>query len=186
MVTFEGWTLPGVIGAGAAQTMMNLHGVRPGERVLMLGTGNVGLVVSYQLKQAGCDVVALVDAAPRVGPATACTRRKDRPHRRALLPLAHHQARRGHRPRDRRHHRPVDSHFSCPRHRGALRRRHHLRGRWPLALCPSSSRWTDFARSWTTARRAVRSPWWTTAARRASRASLPQATSRASRRRPRP
>ena len=29
MVTFEGWTLPGVIGAGAAQTMMNLHGVKP-------------------------------------------------------------------------------------------------------------------------------------------------------------
>ena len=27
MVTFPGWTLPGVIGAGAAQTMMNLHGV---------------------------------------------------------------------------------------------------------------------------------------------------------------
>lgn len=25
MVTFPGWTLPGVIGAGAAQTMMNLH-----------------------------------------------------------------------------------------------------------------------------------------------------------------
>ena len=25
MVTFDGWTLPGVIGAGAAQTMMNLH-----------------------------------------------------------------------------------------------------------------------------------------------------------------
>ena len=67
MVTFEGWTLPGVIGAGAAQTMMNLHGVRPGDRVLMLGTGNVGLVVSYQLEQAGCKVVALVDAAPRVG-----------------------------------------------------------------------------------------------------------------------
>ena len=67
MVTFEGWTLPGVIGAGAAQTKMNLHGVRPGDRVLMLGTGNVGLVVSYQLEQAGCKVVALVDAAPRVG-----------------------------------------------------------------------------------------------------------------------
>ena len=26
VVTFPGWTLPGVIGAGAAQTMMNLHG----------------------------------------------------------------------------------------------------------------------------------------------------------------
>lgn len=67
MVTFPGWTLPGVIGAGAAQTMMNLHHIKAGERILMLGTGNVGLVVSFQLMQAGCDVVALVDAAPRVG-----------------------------------------------------------------------------------------------------------------------
>lgn len=66
-VPFKGWTLPGVIGAGAAQTMVNLHGIQPGRRVLMLGTGNVGLVVSFQLLQAGCDVAALVDAAPRVG-----------------------------------------------------------------------------------------------------------------------
>ncbi len=67
MITFEGWTLPGVIGAGAAQTMMNLHHIRPGKKILMLGTGNVGLVVSYQLLQAGCEVVALVDASPKVG-----------------------------------------------------------------------------------------------------------------------
>ena len=67
MVTFPGWTLPGVIGAGAAQTMMNLHGVKPGNKVLMLGTGNVGLVVSFQLLQSGCEVAALVDAAPRIG-----------------------------------------------------------------------------------------------------------------------
>lgn len=67
MVTFDGWTLPGVIGAGAAQTMMNLHGIKPGQKILMLGSGNVGLVVSFQLLQAGCDVVALVDAAPKIG-----------------------------------------------------------------------------------------------------------------------
>lgn len=67
MVTFPGWTLPGVIGAGAAQTMMNLHGIKPGKKVLMLGSGNVGLVVSFQLMQAGCEVVALVDAAPKIG-----------------------------------------------------------------------------------------------------------------------
>lgn len=67
MITFEGWTLPGVIGAGAAQTMANLHGVLPGEKVLMVGSGNVGLVVSYQLEQAGCEVVAVIDAAKRVG-----------------------------------------------------------------------------------------------------------------------
>lgn len=67
MVTFRGWTLPGVIGAGAAQTMMNIHGITPGKKVLMLGSGNVGLVVSYQLLQAGCEVVALADAAPKIG-----------------------------------------------------------------------------------------------------------------------
>lgn len=63
---FEGWTLPGVIGAGAAQTLINLYGVKPGQRVLMVGSGNVGLVVSYQLLQAGIDVVAVIDAAPKV------------------------------------------------------------------------------------------------------------------------
>jgi len=67
MVTFDGWTLPGVIGAGAAQTMMNLHSIKPGNKILMLGSGNVGLVVSYQLLQAGCEVVAVIDAAPRIG-----------------------------------------------------------------------------------------------------------------------
>ena len=67
MVNFRGWTLPGVIGAGAAQTMMNLHHIKPGNRVFMLGTGNVGLVVAFQLMQAGCEVVALADAALRVG-----------------------------------------------------------------------------------------------------------------------
>lgn len=67
MVVFPGWTLPGVIGAGAAQTMLNLHGIRPGQKILMLGSGNVGLVVSFQLMQCGCEVTAIVDAAPRVG-----------------------------------------------------------------------------------------------------------------------
>ena len=67
MVLFDGWTRPGVIGAGAAQTLMNLHGVQPGQNILMVGSGNVGLVVSYQLLQAGCKVAALIDAAPRVG-----------------------------------------------------------------------------------------------------------------------
>lgn len=67
VVSFPGWTLPGVMGAGAAQTMMNLHGLKPGNKILMLGSGNVGLVVGYQLLQAGCEVVAVIDAAPKVG-----------------------------------------------------------------------------------------------------------------------
>ena len=67
VVSFPGWTLPGVIGAGAAQTMMNLHGIKPGDKILMVGSGNVGLVVGYQLIQVGCKLEAVIDAAPNIG-----------------------------------------------------------------------------------------------------------------------
>lgn len=65
-VAFPGCTLPGVMGAGAAQTFVNLHRVLPGSRVLMVGGGNVGLIVSYQLLQAGAQVVGVVEALPRL------------------------------------------------------------------------------------------------------------------------
>ncbi len=65
-LTFPGSTLPGIIGAGAAQTLMNIRKVRPGKRALIVGSGNVGLIVAYQLMQAGVDVVGLVEAAPSI------------------------------------------------------------------------------------------------------------------------
>lgn len=65
-LAFPGWTLPGVMTAGAAQTFSNVHGTLPGEHLLMVGSGNVGLIVSYQLMQAGASVEALVEAAPRI------------------------------------------------------------------------------------------------------------------------
>ena len=64
---FPGWTLPGIMGAGAAQTLINYHRVRPGNRALVVGAGNVGLIVSYQLLQAGIEVVAVVEAMENVG-----------------------------------------------------------------------------------------------------------------------
>jgi sarcosine oxidase, subunit alpha len=67
MLNFTNNDLPGVYGAGAVQTLMNLYGVLPGNRVLMIGAGNIGLIVSYQLIQAGVEVVAIVEAAPRIG-----------------------------------------------------------------------------------------------------------------------
>jgi len=67
MLSFPGNDLPGVYGAGAVQTLMNVHGVRPGRRVLMVGAGNIGVIVSYQLLQAGVEVAAIVEALPYVG-----------------------------------------------------------------------------------------------------------------------
>lgn len=63
-LSFPGCTLPGVMTAGAAQTMVNLHHVRPGERIVVVGSGNVGLIVTYQLLQAGVRVEAILEAAP--------------------------------------------------------------------------------------------------------------------------
>lgn len=67
MLPFPNNDLPGVYGAGAVQTLMNVHGVKPGDRVVMVGAGNIGLIVSYQLLQAGVGVEAIVEAAPRIG-----------------------------------------------------------------------------------------------------------------------
>jgi len=67
MLLFPGNDLPGVYGAGAVQTLMNVYGVKPGNNVLMVGAGNVGLIVSYQLLQAGINVDRVVEAAPIIG-----------------------------------------------------------------------------------------------------------------------
>jgi len=66
-LNFPGWTMSGVMGAGAIQTMVNVHRVLPGKKILIIGAGNVGLIVSYQLLQAGAEVVAIVEAANKVG-----------------------------------------------------------------------------------------------------------------------
>lgn len=66
-LAFPNNDMPGVYGAGAVQTLMNVYGIKIGKNVLMVGSGNVGLIVSYQLEQAGIKVVALVEAAQKIG-----------------------------------------------------------------------------------------------------------------------
>lgn len=66
-LSFPNNDLPGIYGAGAVQTLMNQYGVKPGRNVLMVGAGNIGLIVSYQLMQAGVNVKAVIDAAPKIG-----------------------------------------------------------------------------------------------------------------------
>lgn len=61
MLPFKNNDLPGVYGAGAVQTLMNLYGVKPGNEVLMVGGGNIGLIVGYQLLQSGIQVKAVIE-----------------------------------------------------------------------------------------------------------------------------
>ena len=67
MIPFENNDLPGVYGAGAIQTLMNTYGIQPGKRVLIVGAGNVGLILAYQLIQADVEVVAVVEAMQKIG-----------------------------------------------------------------------------------------------------------------------
>jgi len=66
-LSFPGNDLPGIYGAGAVQTLMNVDGVKPAQKVLMVGAGNIGLIVSYQLKQAGVEVAAVIEGLPKIG-----------------------------------------------------------------------------------------------------------------------
>ena len=64
-----GWTLPGAMTTGAAQTLLRVHGVLPGRRVLVAGNGPLNLQVALELKRAGAQVAAVAELAAAPGPA---------------------------------------------------------------------------------------------------------------------
>jgi thioredoxin reductase len=57
-----GWTLPGVMAAGAAQALLKSSAVAAGRRVVVAGTGPFLLPVAAGLAQAGARVVAVAEA----------------------------------------------------------------------------------------------------------------------------
>jgi len=64
-----GWTLPGVMTTGAAQTLWRTARRLPGRRVLIAGNGPLNLQLAAELIEGGAEVVAVVEAAPRPGSA---------------------------------------------------------------------------------------------------------------------
>lgn len=62
-----GWTLPGVMTTGAAQTLWRTARRAPGRRVLIAGNGPLNLQLAAELVAAGSQVVAVVEAARRPG-----------------------------------------------------------------------------------------------------------------------
>jgi thioredoxin reductase len=67
-VTFPGWTLPGVITAGAAKILVAIQRVLPGKRIVVAGSGPLALAFSAQLRDFGANVVAVAEAARGPGP----------------------------------------------------------------------------------------------------------------------
>ena len=59
-----GWTLPGVMTTGAAQTLARAYRVAPGSRVLVAGNGPLNLQVASELAAGGVEVAAVAETAP--------------------------------------------------------------------------------------------------------------------------
>ncbi|WP_275593302.1 NAD(P)/FAD-dependent oxidoreductase [Rhizobium gallicum] len=55
-----GWTLPGVMTAGAAQILLRTSGRIPDGRIVLLGCGPLLLVAAQKLRDAGANVIALL------------------------------------------------------------------------------------------------------------------------------
>ena len=68
-VAFPGWTLPGVLTAGAAQTLVKTQRVLPGERILFAGAGPLAIAFPAQLTGYGAHVALVLDAGRAPGPA---------------------------------------------------------------------------------------------------------------------
>ncbi|TDV15671.1 FAD-dependent oxidoreductase [Paraburkholderia caballeronis] len=63
-----GWTLPGVMTTGAAQTLWRTSRRLPGRRVLIAGNGPLNLQLAAELTAGGAQVVAVVEAARAPAP----------------------------------------------------------------------------------------------------------------------
>lgn len=63
-VMIPGWTLPGVMTVGAAQTLWRSYRTLPGKRVAMFGNGPLVAQVANELAQGGADIVVLGESAP--------------------------------------------------------------------------------------------------------------------------
>jgi NADPH-dependent 2,4-dienoyl-CoA reductase/sulfur reductase-like enzyme len=60
-----GWTLPGVMTAGAAQTALKAQGLVLGERTIVAGSGPLLWLLAAQTLRAGGKIDAILDTTPR-------------------------------------------------------------------------------------------------------------------------
>jgi NADPH-dependent 2,4-dienoyl-CoA reductase/sulfur reductase-like enzyme len=84
-VAFPGWTLPGVLTAGGAQTLVKTQRVLPGERIVFAGSGPVALAFPAQLHHYGANIALVCEAGPPPGAADVAAMLKAAPGNLSLL-----------------------------------------------------------------------------------------------------
>jgi NADPH-dependent 2,4-dienoyl-CoA reductase/sulfur reductase-like enzyme len=66
-VPIPGWTLPGVMGAGAAQSLLKASGLVPDVPVAIVGTGPLVYLIALQLARAGVPIAGVLLTASEIG-----------------------------------------------------------------------------------------------------------------------
>ncbi len=63
-LAIPGWRCSGIYTAGTAQKFVNLEGIMPGSRVMILGSGDIGLIMARRMTFMGAKVLACVELLP--------------------------------------------------------------------------------------------------------------------------
>lgn len=66
MLTVPGTRPAGVFTAGLAQEMVNIYGVLPGKEVVIIGSGDIGLIMARRMTLEGAKVRAVFEILPRL------------------------------------------------------------------------------------------------------------------------
>jgi len=64
MIVIPGTRPSGIYTAGVAQYMMNIQNLKPGNRVVILGSGDIGLIMARRFTLEGLDVVCVLEKLP--------------------------------------------------------------------------------------------------------------------------
>ncbi|WP_288772010.1 NAD(P)/FAD-dependent oxidoreductase [uncultured Megasphaera sp.] len=63
-IRIPGYRPAGVFTAGAAQRMVNMEGYLPGKKIVILGSGDIGLIMARRMSLEGCKVQAVLEICP--------------------------------------------------------------------------------------------------------------------------
>ena len=66
-VSIPGYRPAGIFTAGTAQRLINIEGLMPGKEVVILGSGDIGLIMARRLTIEGAEVKAVIEMLPYPG-----------------------------------------------------------------------------------------------------------------------
>ena len=65
-LAFEHNDVPGILPSSVIQAMMHIHGMKPHNQVVVIGSGNTALMTAIYVMEAGVEVIAIVESSEHI------------------------------------------------------------------------------------------------------------------------